>query len=142
MADEENAGDRAGQNKRKLEEYLARMRESGKVPPPASGEDGGEGGAGTEEGAPKKPPKPPPRPPGWDAWKRVHGGKMHEIRGEDQQKAAEKADYKLLELKPGASREEVKRNFNRLAKQYHPDLGGDAEIFQAMRAAYNRIMKE
>jgi len=142
MADEESAADRAAQNKRKLEEYLTRMQVTGSVPPRASDGDGGDAGAGGEEAPPKKPPRPPPRPPGWEAWKRVHGGRMHEIRGEDREKAAEKADYKLLDLEPGASREEVKRNFNRLAKQYHPDLGGDAEIFQAMRAAYNRIMKE
>ncbi len=36
----------------------------------------------------------------------------------------------------------MKKAFNTLAKQHHPDLGGDPEIFQAMRAAHDRIMKK
>ena len=48
---------------------------------------------------------------------------------------------RLLDLKPGASKDDVKKAFKELAKEYHPDLGGDAEIFQAMRAAHDRIVK-
>ena len=66
---------------------------------------------------------------------------MHTVREVDAAQLAEAADYKLLELKPGASKEEVRHAYNRLAKQFHPDLGGDAEIFQAMTAAYKRLLK-
>jgi DnaJ-domain-containing protein 1 len=115
-------------NRRKLEEHLARLQQSGgKLPP--------------EEKAKRGIPQPPPIPPGWEAWKQAHGGRMHTVREVDGAKLAEAADFKLLELKPGASKDEIRKSFNRLAKQYHPDLGGDAEIFQAMQAAYKRLMK-
>lgn len=136
MADE----NLAEQNRRKLAEHLQKLQQGGK-----SGARSKPGQAGAEEQAEpdpaREPPRPPPKPPGWEAWKQAHGGRIHHVREVDAGKLAEQADYKILELKPGASKEEVRRNFNRLAKQYHPDLGGDAEIFQAMQAAYKRLMK-
>ena len=127
----------ADANRRKLEEHLAKLKASGgqaaKEKPTVEQVKGQPGRQG--------PPPPPPPPPGWDAWKKAHGGRMHTIHEVDAAQLAEAADYKMLELKPGATKEEVRRNYNRLAKQYHPDLGGDAEIFQAMTAAYKRLLK-
>ena len=122
-------------NRRKLEEHLAKLKASGgKVAREPGTADSAQADA-------QRPPPPPPPPPGWDAWKKAHGGRMHTVREVDAAQLAEAADYKLLELKPGASKEEVRHAYNRLAKQFHPDLGGDAEIFQAMTAAYKRLLK-
>lgn len=134
--------DQAAQNKRKLEEHLARLK---------GGRETFEKGdrdfskfhlRGEDAGGEKPLPKPPPQPPGWDAWKSAHRGRIHTLSQADLEKMARNTDFGLLGLKPGASKDEVKKAFNTLAKKHHPDLGGDAEIFQAMRAAHDRIMKE
>ena len=48
--------------------------------------------------------------------------------------------YGVLELKPGSPMEDVKSQYRRLAKRYHPDLhGNDAasqEKFRRVNAAY------
>lgn len=132
MTEETTAEERAAQNKRKLEEHLARLKE-GKA-------DFSKRAAAEQK--PQEPPKPPPRPSGWDAWKKAHKGRVHNISVVDLSQVARDADFGLLDLKPGASKDEVRKAFNILAKKHHPDLGGDAEIFQAMRAAHDRIIKE
>ncbi|MEL6348470.1 MAG: DnaJ domain-containing protein [Myxococcota bacterium] len=52
--------------------------------------------------------------------------------------------YTLLELEPGASEDEIKKAWRRLARQHHPDLnGGDpdaAERFKTIKAAYDALM--
>ena len=51
--------------------------------------------------------------------------------------------YKVLEVSPDASDEEIKRAYRRLAKKYHPDLNpGDAvaaKKMQQVNAAYEQI---
>ena len=51
--------------------------------------------------------------------------------------------YKVLGLTPGASDEEIKQAYRRLAKKYHPDLNpGDEEAarkMQEVNAAYDQI---
>jgi len=132
MAEESESARIRAENQRKLQEHLERLKAHGGKPPP-------EPEPPPKSARPKEPPKPPPRPPGWDAWKRVHGNRMHQLHARDDAQLARDADYKLLELKPGASKDEIKRSFNSLAKEYHPDKGGDPEIFQAMLAAYKRL---
>ena len=50
------------------------------------------------------------------------------------------AALEQLGLESGASREAIKRAYRRLAKQHHPDLGGDGEAFRALEAAYRLLM--
>lgn len=130
----------ARQNRDKLAEHLANLKaQGGKAEKPGRDAGSSESAGGGNQ---REIPKPPPQPQGWDAWKQTHGNRIHSISQQDKQRMAEEADYRTLDLQPGASKEEVKRGFNRLAKQYHPDTGGDAEIFQVMLAAYKRLMKE
>ena len=45
----------------------------------------------------------------------------------------------LLGLEAGASAAAIKRAYRRLAKAHHPDLGGDAEAFRRLDAAYRLL---
>lgn len=47
--------------------------------------------------------------------------------------------YKVLGLSPGASEEEVKKAYRKLASKHHPDKGGDTAKFQEIQAAYEAI---
>ena len=47
---------------------------------------------------------------------------------------------RLLGLEAGASRDMIKRTYRRLAKNHHPDLGGDAEAFLRLDRAYRLLM--
>lgn len=134
--------DQALQNKRKLEEHLGRLNAGTESFQKGDRDFSKFQVRGEGEGGEKPLPKPPPQPPGWDAWKAAQQGRLHTLSPADKEKIALEADYGLLGLKVGASREEVKKAFHGMAKEHHPDLGGDAEIFQAMRAAHDRIMKE
>lgn len=49
-------------------------------------------------------------------------------------------DYAVLGLPPGATLQEVKAAYRRLAKVYHPDAGGDPEIFVKIHAAYQKLV--
>ena len=46
----------------------------------------------------------------------------------------------LLGLECGASLQAIKRAYRRLAKQHHPDLGGDVELFHRLDAAYRLLI--
>ena len=61
------------------------------------------------------------------------------------------SDYKILEIEPDASNEEVKKAYRRMAMKYHPDkvshLGEDfqkaaKDKFQKVSLAYDNIKKE
>jgi hypothetical protein len=51
-----------------------------------------------------------------------------------------RADLTILGLGPGASLREVKAAHRRLVKRHHPDMGGDAETFRHIDAAYRRLI--
>lgn len=44
--------------------------------------------------------------------------------------------YDVLGVQKGASKEEIKKAFYKLASKYHPDKGGDAEKFKEVNEAY------
>ena len=61
------------------------------------------------------------------------------------------ADYKILEIEPSASNEDLKKAYRRMAMKFHPDkvshLGEDfqnaaKEKFQKVSQAYENIKKE
>lgn len=47
--------------------------------------------------------------------------------------------YKILGLQPGASPEEIRQAYRRVATKYHPDTGGDAWVFQQVQQAYEEL---
>jgi molecular chaperone DnaJ len=49
--------------------------------------------------------------------------------------------YSILGLKPGATEEEIKAQFRKLAKEYHPDAGGDETRFKEIVEAYEALLK-
>jgi len=48
----------------------------------------------------------------------------------------------VLGLPPNATPEQIKRRYRNLAKQHHPDRGGDPRQMQKIIAAYEFLMKE
>lgn len=54
----------------------------------------------------------------------------------------QKDPYKVLGLKPGATQDEAKAAFRRLAMKHHPDRGGSAEEFKKIKEAYEKIKKD
>lgn len=48
--------------------------------------------------------------------------------------------YSILEVDRGASPEEIKKAYRKMAVKYHPDKpGGDEEKFKEVAAAYDRL---
>jgi hypothetical protein len=47
--------------------------------------------------------------------------------------------YKILGIHEQATEEEIKRAYRAMAAKYHPDVGGDAWVFEQVREAYDRI---
>jgi hypothetical protein len=149
----ENLGDStaagpAEENRRKLQEHLEKLKRFGGKPPkeeppdPAQAQDAPRtGGKGEEPPIPEPPRMDPRRKEKWEAFKRLHGHRIHEIRPEEIAQPADQADYRMLGISPKASLEEVRQAFNRLAKLHHPDHGGDPQKFHDVRVAYERIKR-
>ena len=49
---------------------------------------------------------------------------------------ANKDYYKILGVEKGASAEDIKKAFRKLALEHHPDKGGNAEKFKEVSEAY------
>jgi len=50
------------------------------------------------------------------------------------------ADWRTFGLEPGRSEDEVRARWRQLAKQLHPDAGGDPAAFVRMQAVYQRLL--
>lgn len=48
--------------------------------------------------------------------------------------------YQILGVARGASIDEVKRAYRKLASQHHPDKGGETQRFQEIQSAYDKIV--
>ncbi len=48
----------------------------------------------------------------------------------------------VLGLPPTATPAQIKQRYRKLAKRYHPDLGGDPRQMQRLTAAYEFLVKE
>lgn len=49
--------------------------------------------------------------------------------------------YDVLGIKPGASPDEIKKAYRKLASKHHPDKGGDTAKFQEIQQAYEGLLK-
>lgn len=49
-------------------------------------------------------------------------------------------DWAVLGLSIGADVDEIKAAHRRLSRLHHPDKGGNKDSFQAMQAAYERLI--
>jgi DnaJ-class molecular chaperone len=52
------------------------------------------------------------------------------------------AEYSLLHLQPGISLAEVRTQYRKLAKSYHPDAGGHHISFLTLQQAYERVVED
>ena len=50
--------------------------------------------------------------------------------------------YQILGVQKGASQEDIKRAYRRLAHKFHPDKGGDAGKFKEVSEAYQVLSSE
>ena len=48
--------------------------------------------------------------------------------------------YMILGIEPGANSNAIKLAYRRLAKQHHPDTGGNAAEFQKIKTAFNELL--
>jgi DnaJ-class molecular chaperone len=44
--------------------------------------------------------------------------------------------YDRLEVQKGATTEDIKKAYMKMARKHHPDKGGDAELFKGVQEAY------
>lgn len=49
-------------------------------------------------------------------------------------------DHELLGIATGATRDALKAHWREVARQHHPDHGGDPERFMDLHAAYRRLL--
>ena len=47
--------------------------------------------------------------------------------------------YDILGVKPGDDEQKIKNAYRKLAKEHHPDTGGDVKKFQQVNEAYEHI---
>ena len=47
--------------------------------------------------------------------------------------------YETLGVSKTATQDEIKQAYKKLAKQHHPDKGGDTEVFQKIQTAYDNV---
>jgi hypothetical protein len=50
--------------------------------------------------------------------------------------------WEVLGLERTATKADIQNAYRALARQYHPDAGGDAEMFKRLRVAYDQAVKE
>ena len=139
MADDDLKEQIAEQNRRKLQEHLAQIKKHKGVPPKESSKPSNQtrtpnSGRGT---GPKADPGKERFRQDWEAWKRMYGGRVIDLRKQKPQDLG--ADYKLLGIPQTAKKDEIRKAFYKLAKQSHPDQGGDPEKFRALMEAYARL---
>ncbi|MCL6478817.1 MAG: DnaJ domain-containing protein [Peptococcaceae bacterium] len=65
---------------------------------------------------------------------------QREYRREYHREESQDDDYSVLGLSPGVTLTDIKAAYRRLVKKYHPDAGGDPEMFKRIHIAYQNIV--
>jgi DnaJ-domain-containing protein 1 len=89
--------------------------------------------------------RPPPKSFGSLLWDVLRFGfrALWESRGNPARALVERQQaLAVLGLPPTATPQQIKRRYRSLAKQYHPDRGGDQRQMQKIIAAYELLMKD
>jgi hypothetical protein len=73
-------------------------------------------------------------------WSHSARNRFYTTPYEQRRQSWESPELAVLGLRAGASKEEVKAAYRRLARQHRPDCGGDPEKFKEVQAAYERAM--
>ena len=123
MADQNLSKNVAEQNRRKLQDYLNKVKKSGGLPP--------------KEERKTTRVRPDPFRRDWEEWKRHYGGQVIDLSRGSPSRV--EADYQLLGVSPKATQTEIKKAFYALAKKNHPDQGGEVEKFRELMGAYQRL---
>jgi hypothetical protein len=84
--------------------------------------------------------KPPPGAGGHEQGQQRSGNRSQAGRRRPPSADPRSDALALLGLEPGATAAAIKRAYRRLAKTHHPDLGGDAESFLRLDAAYRSLL--
>ena len=50
--------------------------------------------------------------------------------------------HEVLGIKQGATEQEAKKAYKKLASKHHPDKGGDTKQFQEIKEAYAQHLKD
>ena len=50
-------------------------------------------------------------------------------------------DFEFMGLKRSCSEEDLKKQYHKLAKEYHPDKGGTNKLFIRLKRAYDNIKR-
>lgn len=67
---------------------------------------------------------------------KIVGETQENIKKEDQKKEKQIPWHEMLGVDKNIGMEELKSEFRKLAKQYHPDVGGDEKTFNRLQQAY------
>ena len=67
-------------------------------------------------------------------------GKVRQLERQEQA-STEPEPWRVLGIQPTASAEQVQAAFRELAKEHHPDLGGDPLRFQQLKAARDAMLE-
>ena len=128
MSPKDSAGDIKEQNRRKLQDHLAKLKAHDGKPPAEKKEDV----VSQLERARAQFARDFMEDFG--QWERLYGGETANPAGAPSRDKS--ADFRLLGLSEGAGHEEIRRAFHALAKQHHPDKGGDVAKFRDLMSAY------
>ena len=76
-------------------------------------------------------------------WQAINSGLLEDDLADPRRLAEVRTAYDphaVLGLEAAATAEEVKAAFRRLAREHHPDRGGDVERFQRVQAAHDALV--
>ena len=76
-------------------------------------------------------------PPGFDP--RSFHGHGHGGDDDEEEESSTTAHYETLGVDKSASQSDIKKAYMRLARESHPDRGGDAEVFKEVQKAYETL---